>query len=149
MRYGISTAAIIVQADKILLVHHRFNEQDDFGLPPGGKLEGDESIFDCAGRETFEETGLTVTLDRILYVQEFFEPGYHFCKFFILASAVADEITRINLPTGEDFLIEARFFTQAELQDLDVRPPVLKKAFWQELATRQPTTRYLGLHRVG
>lgn len=65
------------------LVHHRFNEQDDFWLPPGGKLEGDESIFDCARRETFEETGLTVTFDRILYIQEFFEPGYHFCKFFI------------------------------------------------------------------
>lgn len=149
MRYGISAAAIVVQDDKILLVHHRFNEKDDFWLPPGGKLEGDESIFDCARRETFEETGLTITLERILYVQEFFEPDYHFCKFFILATAVAGEITQANLPTGEDFLVEARFFTQVELRDLDVRPPVLKGAFWQELAAGQQTTQYLGLHRVG
>lgn len=112
-------------------------------------MEGDESIFDCARRETFEETGLIITLDHILYVQEFFEPGYHFCKFFILAATIAGEITQANLPTGEDFLIEARFFTQAELRDFDVRPPVLKEAFWQELATGQPTTRYLGLDRVG
>ena len=83
MRYGISAAALIVQRKQLLLVNHRARGQYDFWVPPGGKLQGSESIFDCARRETMEETGLSVVLDRIIYIVEYAEPGYHFCKFFI------------------------------------------------------------------
>jgi 8-oxo-dGTP diphosphatase len=67
MRYGISAAALIVHEQQVLLVNHRGNGYD-FWLPPGGKLEDTESIFDCARRETWEETGLAVHLDRIVYI---------------------------------------------------------------------------------
>ncbi len=67
MRYGISAAALIVQDEQILLVDHREAGHYDFWLPPGGSLEGSESIFECAGCETLEETGLNVEMDRILY----------------------------------------------------------------------------------
>jgi ADP-ribose pyrophosphatase YjhB (NUDIX family) len=89
MRYGISAAALIVQNNQVLLVNHRVAGQFDFWLPPGGRLEGEESIFECVKRESFEETGLTVEPERILYIQEFAEPDYHFCKFFILCSLSA------------------------------------------------------------
>ena len=46
MRYGISAAALVIQEDKLLLAHHRRQGQFDFWLPPGGGLEGAESIFD-------------------------------------------------------------------------------------------------------
>ena len=85
-RYGISAAALIVQDKRILLVRHREAGSYDFWVPPGGSLEGAESIFECAQRETIEETGLSVELGHILYIQEFWEPGYHFCKFFIFSS---------------------------------------------------------------
>ena len=83
MRYGISAAALVTQQQRLLLVNHRKRGQYDFWVPPGGKLQGSESIFDCARRETMEETGLSVVLDRIIYIVEYAEPGYHFCKFFI------------------------------------------------------------------
>jgi ADP-ribose pyrophosphatase YjhB (NUDIX family) len=84
MRYGISAAALVIQNRQVLLVNHKAAGQYDFWLPPGGRVEGEESIFECARRETFEETGLAVQPDRILYIQEFTEPDYHFCKFFIV-----------------------------------------------------------------
>ena len=54
MRYGISAAALITQQQRLLLVNHRKRDQYDFWVPPGGKLQSDESIFDCARRETKE-----------------------------------------------------------------------------------------------
>jgi 8-oxo-dGTP pyrophosphatase MutT (NUDIX family) len=104
MRYGISAAALIVQNDRVLLVNHMEPGKYDFWVPPGGSLSGSESILDCARRETLEETGLTVELGHILYIQEFWELGYHFCKFFILCTAFSGDLTRRELPGGCPFL---------------------------------------------
>lgn len=148
MRYGISAAALIVQNDRVLLVNHRESGKYDFWVPPGGSLSGSESILDCARRETFEETGLTVELGHILYIQEFWEPGYHFCKFFILCTAFSGDLTLTNKEPGETFLVDVRFFTQEALQQITVFPTVLKDSFWQEIRAEHPITRYLGLERL-
>jgi 8-oxo-dGTP diphosphatase len=149
MRYGISAAALIVHEGRLLLVRHREPEQYDFWTPPGGSLQGDESIFDCARRELREETDLNAELGRILYIQEFVEPGYHFCKFFILASSFSGTLTLANRQPGEEFLQEARFFAREELASLTVHPEILKDQFWQDRAADYPPTRYLGLERMG
>ena len=148
MRYGISAAALVLDGDRLLLVNHREPGAYDFWLPPGGRLEGSESILDCARRETFEETGLTVELQRILYVQEFVEPGYHFCKFFILCQSFSGELTLANRDAGESWLVGAAFFSQQEMQGADVRPPVLKGQFWADLAAGNRQTVYLGLEAI-
>jgi 8-oxo-dGTP diphosphatase len=148
MRYGISAAALIVQDQQVLLVNHKAAGQYDFWLPPGGRLEGEESIFECAKREAFEETGLIVQPDRILYIQEFAEPDYHFCKFFILCSAFSGALTLAHRMPGEDFLADVRFFTQPNLIDLDVRPEIIKGQFWIDIEMVNPPTRYLGLETI-
>jgi len=148
MRYGISAATLVVRDDRLLLVNHREAGRYDFWLPPGGRLEGDESILDCARRETFEETGLVVEPDRILYVQEFVEPGYHFVKFFILCSEFSGELTLSNRDTDESWLVDVAFFLQQEMQDMNVLPPVLKAQFWADLAAGLKQARYLGLETI-
>ena len=148
MRYGISAAALVVQDSRLLLVNHREAGQYDFWLPPGGRLEGGESILECARREAFEETGLFVVPDQILYVQEFAEPGYHFVKFFILCSGFSGKLTLKNRDAGESWLVDAGFFSRDALQGLDVRPPVLKGPFWDDLETGLQKTRYLGLETI-
>ena len=148
MRYGISAAALVVKENELLLVNHREEGRYDFWLPPGGKLEGSESIFDCARRETLEETGLTVEPERFLYVQEFAEPGYHFVKFFILCSDFSGELTLANRDAGESWLVDATFLPRAALQGLDVRPTVLKDDFWADLESDLQIARYLGLERI-
>ena len=147
MRYGISAAALIVQDHMILLVNHR-EAGYDFWVPPGGKLEGAESIFDCARREAWEETGLQVELDRIVYVQEFVEPDYHFCKFFILCRAFTGSLTLANRVADEGFLNDARFLTENQLKERTVFPEILREQFWIDLEAGFPHTRYLGLQHV-
>lgn len=148
MRYGISAAALIVQDDKVLLVNHREPGRYDFWLPPGGSLEGNESIFHCAQRETFEETGLTVELGHILYIQEYWEPEYHFCKFFILCKAFGGSLSAANRGADELFLVDARFFPRDELRRIAVHPEILRDQFWEDVKVEHPVTRYLGIERM-
>jgi 8-oxo-dGTP diphosphatase len=148
MRYGLSAAALIVRHEQVLLVNHRETGRYDFWLPPGGSLEGGESIFECAKRETFEETGLNVEPAHILYIQEFWEPGYHFCKFFIVCRAFSGDLTLANREEAESFLVAARFFAQDDLHGLTVHPEILKEQFWDDVKANPPVTRYLGLERM-
>jgi 8-oxo-dGTP diphosphatase len=148
MRYGISACALIVQEGLLLLVHHQEPGQFDFWVPPGGSLKGDESIFECAQRETFEETGLRVDPDRIVYIQEFVEPGYHFCKFFIWCTAYPGDITIENRDPHESFLVDARFFARDQLKEMTVYPEILKGQFWHDIESGFPVTRYLGLEKL-
>jgi 8-oxo-dGTP diphosphatase len=148
MRYGISAAALVERDARLLLVNHREAGRYDFWLPPGGRLEGNESIMDCARRETFEETGLVVEPDRILYVQEFVDLGYHFVKFFILCSGFSGELTLRNRDADESWLVDVAFFSQQEMQGMDVLPPVLEGQFWADLAAGLPQARYLGLETI-
>jgi len=148
IRYGISAAALIIQQQRLLLVNHKKCGQYDFWLPPGGKLQGEESIFDCAQREVMEETGLSVTLDRIIYIAEYTELNYHFCKFFIQCKKFDGNLTFVNREPGESFLVDARFFSKADMKELDVRPAILKNHFWDDLKAGFPQTRYLGLEKI-
>ena len=148
MRYGISAGAILVEEKRILLVHHQDNDKYDFWVPPGGSLEGNESIYDCAKREVFEETGLDVKLGSILYIQEFWEPNYHFCKFFILGNIIGGELTLSNKDLNEDWLVDAKFFSLDEIQKLTVFPEILKGQFWTDVEAEIQITRYLGLERL-
>ena len=149
MRYGISAGAILVnEQNQILLVHHYQKDKFDFWVPPGGSLEGVESIYDCAKREVFEETGLQVELGQILYIQEFWEADYHFCKIFLLGNIEKGQLTIENKPPGEDWLVDARFFSKEELSELTVFPEILKDQFWQDLEDQNWKTKYLGLEKL-
>jgi len=148
MRYDISAGALVVQDGRLLLVHHQEPGRFDFWVPPGGSVVGEESIFECAQREAFEETGLSVEPGRIVYIQEFVEPGYHFCKFFILCKANSGQITIENRDPDESFLVEARFFAQDQLKGRIVYPEILKGLFWENEKLGFPMTRYLGLEKI-
>ena len=131
MRFGISAGGLVVADNKLLLVHHRREGEFDFWVPPGGSVEGVESVFDCAVRETFEETGLQVTPRNILYIQEFVEPDYHFVKFFMLCDLVAGQLTDVNQDAEEDFLVEMGFYSQEQVAEIDVHPDILRDRFWE------------------
>ncbi len=148
MRYGISAASLIVENERLLLVHHLEEGKYDFWVPPGGSVKGSESVFECARRETLEETGLQVELGSILYIQEFYDTEYHFIKFFILASGASGELSLSNRDADESFLVEARWFTCGELQGMNIFPLPLKDQFWVERCAQPVTARYLGLEEM-
>ena len=151
MRHRIRAAALLVDADRILLVYHEDSQTGrGFWAPPGGGLEAqDNSIHLCAIREVFEETGLGVTLSRIAYIREFCDDvtGTLHLEIFFLASSWSGNITLEHLPAGQpdsDMIKESRWVGREELKSLTVYPPELKDDFWTHHADGFPTTIYLG-----
>lgn len=150
MQHRIRAAALIVQDDRILLVKLHVNDRI-FWIPPGGGLKGSESIFGCAARETWEETGLCVELDRIAYIRQLadVEQDTNHLEFFLLASSWSGSVTLNNIPDDDDPDLEAaEFFTRDEIQQITVYPEILKGEFWEDLRNGLPPTKYLGIQRT-
>lgn len=120
--------------DRVLLVK---NKNASFWYAPGGGWEqNSETIQECAVREVYEETGLHVQVERLLYLQEFHEsPGVIFFETFWLGKLTHDQSLQdahIDLdPSGS--VEAARWFSKEELQDLKVFPKRLQNSFWSTI----------------
>ena len=153
MKHRIRSAAIVVDNDKILLVKHKHPKSGiEFWVPPGGGLEDSESIYDCAIRETYEETGLKVILGEIRYLHEFVDPehGEHNFEIFIQAKSSVGELTISHVnPDDRDgpYVKEVRFLSRVDISGLNVYPEILKNEFWEELRSGKFQARYIGQER--
>lgn len=109
-------------------------------------MEVGEGAFTCAERETYEETGLRVKAQRLLYVQELTDERHHHVKFWVLCADGGGEPHLDNrVPEEIGDLHEARFLSREELASLDVVPSVLREEFWLDLAQGFPCTKYLSI----
>jgi ADP-ribose pyrophosphatase YjhB (NUDIX family) len=151
MRHRIRSTALIVQDESLLLVKHQHPTTGNvWWVPAGGGVEGDESVFECAEREVWEETGLSVELERIVCIREFVEPGYHHCELFMLATSFSGELTTENVAgkgMDEQFIKDARFLSKDEIKSNTVYPEMLEDVFWDDVGAGFPSTRYLGVSR--
>src|SRR5262245_33093466 len=66
---------IIVIHQRCLLLHPPRDPNTAWTLPGGG-LEPNESLADCAGREVFEETGVPICVASIAFLREWVVPRY-------------------------------------------------------------------------
>ena len=155
MKHRIRAAAIVVEGDSMLLVKHRGHGPEDgyvWWVPPGGGVEGEESLAECARRETLEETGLSVELGKIAYIREFIEPKYHHCEILFLAisysgSVVIGDNPGVGVLDTAHAIDDVRFVDRREMQGMNVTPVELKTTFWDDLADGFPRTRYLEIER--
>ena len=66
---GMYTKALIVHNRRVLIIKrssYAWRGEGEWDIPGGG-LDFGEAILDCLHRETMEETGLTIYVDRLLY----------------------------------------------------------------------------------
>ncbi len=74
---------ICLQNDKILLIKHEPNfKMPYFWLPPGGGVELNETLENALKREFFEETGLNISVNKLLFVNQFIHFPIHALEFF-------------------------------------------------------------------
>ncbi len=151
MHHRIRGATIVLDGDRILLVKHQVPDTGAvWWIPPGGGVEGTESVFECAAREAFEESGLTVDPDRIVYLREYIGSMSvaHGFEVFILCSGYSGTLTTANIAgrrVDEDGIKDARFLSRSEMSPLVVYPEELKDKFWEDLGRGFPGVKYLGM----
>ena len=109
----LDTRAAVFEHEKILLV----KENNGKWSLPGGWVDVNLSVKDNTVKEVKEESGLDVTADRIIAIQDRDRhnlPAYAYgvCKIFVLCSVLGGEFEK-NIETTE-----FRYFNKAELPEL-------------------------------
>lgn len=142
MARRITVRGIIIKDGKIFAQKLKKNERKrDFWCMPGGGLEDGEALRDGLQREMIEETGVTPTIGRLLYIQQFAEDGEEFIDFFYHITN-ADDYEKIDLAStshGELEIAEYGFVDPREhvvlpkfLQQVDVSSDVTSSSSVQE-----------------
>ncbi len=88
----IGLCIFIIKDGKLLFGKRKSAHGEGTWAPPGGKLDYNETIEECAMRETFEETGVRITnIRKGPYTEDFFESGKHFITLYIVADWLSGE----------------------------------------------------------
>lgn len=85
-RPAVGVAAIVIKNGKVLLGKRKGAHGSGTWAFPGGHLEFNESIEDCAKREVFEETGLSVKNIRFATITNdlFYNSNKHYVTLFVV-----------------------------------------------------------------
>lgn len=133
---------IILDQDQRILMVRQHHQERYVWTVPGGAIEPGETSLDAAVREVKEETGLDVTIDRMIWHVEQLVPGKEprFVNIF-LATAQGGSVKLGSDPErGDDSQVieEVRFLTREELAGADgLYPDYLKDELWEILDKEQ------------
>lgn len=151
MQFRTRVAVIILRDNRLLLV--KMVDPDTgftWWIPPGGRLEeSDSSILECAKREVFEETGVTVEVSKVRYVAEFVDhdSDTHYLELFLIADNSSGEFSMKNIPDNElelDYIKEIAWINRSEVSKMRIFPEPLRNEFWADLDNGRQSTEYLG-----
>ena len=148
MDHRISAGLIIEQDNRILLVRHRRPGVYDFWAAPGGGAQGAEELAQAACREVQEETGLVARAGPMIYIEEFHSPHTRFCKFWFRGEVVGGEMSTAGPEAVTEFIVDAAWLAQGELESRQVFPEVLVHQYWQDRERGLVEPRYLGLRKM-
>jgi len=122
--------ACVVNEDKLLLV----SNDGSYWYLPGGHLEPEENLTDCAKREVYEETGHKIILGDIIYVFEFYDKIFDNHKVEVVFYATIDSKLENNnwQDLGHDKSVTMqRWYTLSEIKDRhDILPDLIKDGKW-------------------
>ncbi|HEX2884096.1 MAG TPA: bifunctional NUDIX hydrolase family protein/GNAT family N-acetyltransferase [Candidatus Limnocylindria bacterium] len=113
---------IVAPDGRLLLVEQERHGRIEWS-GAGGALEDDESITDAARREALEETGLSVRLERLIAVSEFWERGHLTGVGFLFLATPDPWPQEVSLPAvdGITRFLSHRWLTREETAALEPR----------------------------
>ena len=141
----IAAGALVVEDDRLLLVHHLLPGIHDFWVPPGGGVQDREEVARAAAREVLEETALAVEVERLAYIDDLVISGTRQCKFWFLARRTGGEIDVTAPAARAEHIVEAAFLSQGQMRGKLVFPEVVREDFWRHREAGFAALRFLGV----
>lgn len=119
--YKVRVGVVLIHDQKILLV--RQNNRP-FWVFPGGTLEVEEGLEECAIRELQEEVNLVVSIEKVLYLADFMHAVQGETKHTIDVFMLARYESGTPMMTVDENLNDMGFFTLEEFSGMAVEPRV-------------------------
>ena len=95
--FQVRVTGLLIESEKVLLVKQKVSQSRNWSLP-GGRAEAGEKLDEAIIRELYEETGLTVKIEKLLYLCDKTDCNPPVLHITFLLKKVAGDIT---MPTNE------------------------------------------------
>ena len=143
MDFGVRVGVVVERNGALILVRHEKPGRAPYWVLPGGRLEPDETIPECAAREIMEETGLTGRFTEVLYVSEFLREGRHTvdvtARFEVDREAEATLGSDPEVQEGsEPTLKELRWVKIEDLAKIGLLPSWVRDRLYEDAKTGWP-----------
>jgi len=115
----VRSAGVCVSEGRLLLVNHEKHERSYWVLP-GGHVKPGERLDEALRREFQEEVALDISVGPLVLVHDFLTDTRHVVNHVF---RVETESAELNV-TPQDALKDARWVPLAELDAIDLLPPI-------------------------
>lgn len=136
--FNFRVAGVLLHDNKILL--HQMSSEKSYSLP-GGRVEINEDSKKALIREYYEEIGIEIEVDRLLWVNEsFFRQRsvrhHELCFYYLIHQTGGLNILVNNQFYGQELakngfpFLEFFWMKLDELKSISIRPPFLKTGLY-------------------
>ncbi len=145
--HRICAGAIVIQEGQMLLVRCNNTEGKSHLAGPGGAVLGNEGIYQAVIREVREETGLDVSPQKVLFVEDLLSQRYRIVNIWFLCDLVGGQLTRTQ-GALEEGITDVAWYRRDQLQDEVVYPPELLSYDWEAFPRHDWESKYLELRET-
>lgn len=125
-RIRVRSCGVLIEDGKLFLVELLSPVTNRWvWIPPGGEVEFGESLEEAVVREFKEETGLNISVDRRLEVNQVINPPIHAIEVYFLVNRKGGEFALgkdPELDSDSQILRNIGFFSKNELLKMNVAP---------------------------
>ncbi|QHW34027.1 NUDIX hydrolase [Paenibacillus rhizovicinus] len=140
---------VMDKQDRVLLIQTRHTKSDGFyWIVPGGRIEEGEFSRDAAIREVKEETGLDITIKKLVWVEESKNERGQIGYIHYFLAERTDEEPIIGhdpeLQASEQKIMDVAFKDREEIMTMEkVYPEVIKHSDFWDVVTEESHNPYV------
>jgi len=145
--YRICAGAIVIQEDQILLVRYNNSDGTSYLVGPGGAAHINEGLYQAVVREVREETGLEVSPQKVLFVEDLLSRRYRMVKIWFLCNLVGGQLVKTQGALDEG-ITDVAWYRKDQLLSEVVYPPALSTYDWKAFPQDNWESKYLELREA-